>query len=177
MNEVEDLCNHLRIKYDDNSKRTQVIAARLIERLDHDYKEPEKDTMEIKSFKPSGRTPSIQQKESNIDDLLEQLSDDVRKNRTVTRRASKISDDKSVSNELESQEESPSNKEISPTSVSPSSSIHQTESIKAFESIPRIVEQIADKEHVEEMTTVINAIDKFQEKLPKNGILLFYISN
>jgi hypothetical protein len=56
---------------------------------------------------------------------------------------------------------------MTPISIS-SSPIRQIDSIKAFENMTRIVEQIADKEHIEEMTTVTHAIDQFQEKLPKN---------
>lgn len=189
LNDVEDLRKYFRNKYDDDQQRTQRSVKKLIEELDKSYKEQDQEPMMIKSLKSSSssRTSVVQQKESTIEfdqttnELLEQLNEDIRKHTVIKQRDSSIDsnspkmlddddDNKNVLNESEKQEESVSDKEITPISISPSSPTHETESIKAFENIPRIVEQIAEKERIEEMTTVINAIDKFQEKLPKTSI-------
>jgi len=176
--EIEDLLHYLRIKYQDNHQRTRNIAMKLIEKLDQDYNQHKKESTIKTNLKSSSHhhTSSIQQKQSNIEfhqtttELLEQLSDDVQKHAIVTRRDSLL-DEPSISNndELRNQEELLFDKKMTPISVA-SSSMHQTESIKAFENITRIVEQIADQEHIEEMATVTNAIDKFQD-----GIVLPFI--
>jgi hypothetical protein len=179
--EVEDLLNHSRRKYEDNYKRTQTIATRLIEKLEQDYNKYKKESTVRKSLKSSSHRSSIQEKQSNVEfhqtttELLEQLSNDVRKHAIVPQQdslldsySSEILDHKSISSndELKTEDQSLSNK----------GSVSSTESIKAFENIKRIVEQIADKEHIEEMTTVTNAIEKLQEKHPKNGMIVFVIS-
>jgi hypothetical protein len=43
--------------------------------------------------------------------------------------------------------------------------------MKAFETTSRIVQQIADEEHIEDLTTLTNIINQFQEKPIKTGIL------
>jgi hypothetical protein len=159
----DDLLNGSKRKYEDNRTRTRKIVNRLIEKLDEDYREHEKESTIKKSLKSSSsRSSPIQEKQSNVEfhqttnDLLEQLADDVRKHTIVTPR-----------DHLETKEQAASDKEITHSG--------QRESIKAFESITRMVEHIADEEHIEEMTTVNDAIDKFQEELPKTGILLSYV--
>jgi hypothetical protein len=178
----DDLLHRFKRKYDDNYKRTRVIAKRLIEKLEEDYKEYEKEFIITKNVKPSSRTSSIQKQQSDIEfyqsttNLLEQLSDDVRKHAIVTQQDSLLDsysaerfDNKtrSSSDELKYQEQ---DKELTPSSVS-SSPILQTEPMKAFETTSRIVQQIADEEHIEDLTTLTNIINQFQEKPIKTGIL------
>ncbi|CAF0769866.1 unnamed protein product [Adineta steineri] len=139
--EIEDLLKRLREQYEDNRKRTQYIISRLIKKLDENKFPMEKDLIQ-----PS----SIQQEQSNIEfqetttDLLEQLPTDIRQDHLKNREELLLDDNNRTS-------------------------MHEIKPIKAFENITRLVEQIADKEHIEELTTVTNAIDKFQEKTVKNN--------
>jgi len=184
--EIEDLLKRLRRQYEDNHKRTRYIATQLLEKLDREY---QNESINMKSSRPSSRTSSVQQKQSDIKfqetttELFEQSSNDVRKHAIVTQRdslldsqLSEVMDNKSVSSRdgFKNQKKSLLDKDSIPTSVSLS---HQIEPIKAFENITRIVEQTADKEHIEETTTVTNAIDRFQENLPKNSTTLFLYQN
>ncbi len=184
LNGVDDLLNRFKRKYEDDYKRTRVIANRLIEKIDQDYKEDEKELTVVENLKPSSSATSIQKKQSDIEfhqsttDLLEQLSDDVRKHAIVTQQdsllnaySSEIMDEKSLlnSDELKNQEQLKPDKEITSSSV-PVSPAFPTEPIKAFKNISRIVEHIADEEHIEEITTLNNVINQFQEKPSKNGI-------
>ncbi|CAF3800448.1 unnamed protein product, partial [Adineta steineri] len=139
--EIEDLLKRLREQYEDNRKRTQYIISRLIKKLDENKFPMDKDLIQ---------TSSIQQEQSDIEfqetttDLLEQLPTDIRQDHLKNQEQLLLDDNNRTS-------------------------MHEIKSIKAFENITRLVEQIADKEHIEELTTVTNAIDKFQEKAFKNN--------
>ncbi|CAF4291265.1 unnamed protein product, partial [Rotaria sp. Silwood2] len=186
--EVEDLVNYLKRKNQDNHKRTQFIFNRLMKKIDQDYIESPKESIIIKSLRPFNITSSLQQKQSDIEfhqstiELLEQLSNDVQQHKIIKQqdssidsRSSEIFDDKSTSSydEYKTQQQLLPDKETTPKSTSSSyelisSPVHEIQSKKVFENIIRIVKPIADKEHIEEMTTVTNAIDKFQMKISRN---------
>ncbi|CAF4805570.1 unnamed protein product [Rotaria sp. Silwood1] len=188
--EVKDIINYLKGKSYDNYKRTQFIYNKLIKKIDQDYIESPKESLIIKTLRPYNVSSTVQQKQSDIEfhqstiELLEQLSDDVRKHKIIQREdsligspISEIFHHKSISSddELKNEQQSLSYKE--PISTSSSSSheliislVHEIQPNKAFENITRIVESIADKEHIEEMTTVTNAIDKFQVKILPNVV-------
>ncbi|CAF4672284.1 unnamed protein product, partial [Rotaria sp. Silwood2] len=186
--EVEDLVNYLKRKNQDNHKRTQFIFNRLMKKIDQDYIESPKESIIIKSLRPFNITSSLQQKQSDIEfhqstiELLEQLSNDVQQHKIIKQqdssidsRSSEIFDDKSTSSydELKTQQQLLPDKETTPKSTSSSyelisSPVHEIQSKKVFENIIRFVKPIADKEHIEEMTTVTNAIDKFQMKISRN---------
>ena len=159
---VEDLLRSLRKKCKDNHKRTQLIANRLIEKLDEDFNQHQKESPIEKSLRPTSRTSSyIQPKQSDTDfhqstmNLLEQLSNDVRRHAISSQRdqSSEILDVKSISASEDKQSV------LDRESITSTYSL-QIEPSKAFENIPRVVEQIADKEHIEEMITVNNVIKK-----------------
>ncbi|CAF3690242.1 unnamed protein product [Rotaria sordida] len=190
--EVEDLINYLKRKYQDNQKRTQNIFNQLIKKIDQDYIESPKESIIIKPLRQFNVTSSIQQQQSDLEfhqstsELLEQLSNDVEKHKIIKRQdslvdshSSEIFDNKSISSydELKYyQQQLLSDKEITPKSIFSSHELissvvvvdDEIQPNKAFENITRIVESIADKEHIEEMTTVTNAIDKFQMKFSRN---------
>ena len=176
---AEELFYFLKKEKEDDRKRTQKVIARLVEKLDEDYHEHEHEQQsKVKQIpKSPSRSPSIEEKRSEIDfhqsanDLLEQLSDDVRKHAVVTPE-DQPSEERSPTSDVGSVSE----KEITPTSL-PSSLIPERESIKAFENIPRMVEHIADREHIEEMITINDAIDKLQEDLSPTSIILSHIKS
>ncbi|CAM4915049.1 unnamed protein product [Rotaria socialis] len=178
LNEVADLVDYFKRKYRDDQKRTKFIVNQLIEKLDEDYKDHSMESSGIKHFRPLTPSPSVQQKQSDIEfhqstiELLERLSDDVRKHQPIKRQessvdahSSKIFDEKSILSYDESK--------TSPNDSLSSRSIlsydgHEVKSSQAFKNITRIVESIADKEYVEEMATVTDAITAFQDKLHKH---------
>ncbi|CAF4041339.1 unnamed protein product [Rotaria sp. Silwood2] len=159
-----------------------------MKKIDQDYIESPKESIIIKSLRPFNITSSLQQKQSDIEfhqstiELLEQLSNDVQQHKIIKQqdssidsRSSEIFDDKSTSSydEYKTQQQLLPDKETTPKSTSSSyelisSPVHEIQSKKVFENIIRIVKPIADKEHIEEMTTVTNAIDKFQMKISRN---------
>ena len=169
--EVDDLVKSWQRKYQDDSQRTQRIVTKLLEQLDREYHEQEKDNQktETKPVKPATPRSSLHETQSNMkfeeitSDLLEQLSEDVRKHAVV-----KTPDDKSdiISKEEEEEGQSISDKEITPNSIT-SLPTRETDSIKAFESPTRIVEQISDKERIEEITSVNNLIEQFLAEVDK----------
>ncbi|CAF1039801.1 unnamed protein product [Rotaria sordida] len=123
--------------------------------------------------------------------LLEQLSNDAQKHKIIKRQdslvdsySSELFNDKSISSydELKYQQQSLFDKEIISKSISSSHElissvvvvVDEIQPNKAFENITRIVESIANKEYIEEMTIVTNAIDIFQRKFSRNDITFLF---
>ncbi len=158
--EIEDLLTRLRRQYEDNHKRTRYIATRLLEKVDREY---QNESINMKSSRPSSRTSSVGQKQSDI--KSQETTTVTQRDSLLDSQLSEVMDNKSVSSRdgFKNQKQSLLDKDIIP--------------IKAFESITRIVEQAADKEHIEETTTVTNAIDRFQDYFPKNSTTLFLYQN
>ncbi|CAF2090381.1 unnamed protein product [Rotaria magnacalcarata] len=178
LNEVTDLVHYFIRKYRDDQKRTKFIVNQLIKKLDEDYKEHSMESIAIKHLRPLTPPSSIQKKQSDIEfhqstiELLERLSDDVRKHQIIKRQessvdahSSKIFDEQSLLSYDESK--TPPNERLSSRSIL-SYDGHEVKSSQAFKNSTRIVESIADKEYVEEMATVTNAITKFQDRLHKH---------
>ena len=160
---VEDLVRRLKEKYKDDRHRTRKVIARLLEKLEEDYRESEKKLPSGERWKASNEivstaVPSLTVEfHRTTDDLLDQLSEDVRKHAVVTPE-SLLSED----NHRTTEEKISSDQEKTPTS-SPS---QQSEPIKAFESVTRTVAHIADEEHLEDMSIVNDAIEKLTKQAP-----------
>ncbi|CAF1035999.1 unnamed protein product [Rotaria sordida] len=147
------------------------------------------------SPKPFNVTTSIQEKQFHLEfhqstiQLLEQLPNDARKHKIIKRQdslvdshSSELFNDKSISSydELKYQQQSLFDKEIISKSVSSSHElissvvVDEIQPNKAFENITRIVESIANKEYIKEMTIVTNTIDIFQTKFSRNDITFLF---
>lgn len=190
LNEVDDLVKYLQRKYRDNYKRTRLIVNRLIEQLEQTYQEDTIESMPMEIFQSFSPTPSVQRSQSelqffqNTNDLLKQLSNDVRQQQIIARQdssldshTSEIFNRKSVStmsskpSQYSSIDEHAGLQSLLSSHEQDLSPDQENKSNKAFENVIRMIQPIADKEHIEELKIVTNAIDKFQRKSLKNGII------
>ena len=171
---VEDLLQRIKEKYQDDQQRTRKILARLLDKLDEDYRESAKESTIRSSLKASSGIISSRETPSNVEfhqttnEFLDQLSQDVLKHTVVTSQNPSLDENYRMSDEeLKSEGKTPTSLSSSPS--------RQSEPIKAFESVTRTVAHIADEEHIEDLSIIHDAINKFAEKTPtKIGNRLFY---
>ena len=91
--------------------------------------------------------------------------------RTATTRQQKVPDIENIdqtSTDLSKQEE----ESLSKSDIS----VDQIEQEKAFETPTRVIEHVADKERIEDLSTITDAINTFRERSPKKGTHVHYLS-